>query len=95
MVPTANDIVAARIADWLHRFSWVLMPAWVGRQKPATSASKIKGQIEVINKIPFPVEGSSWNNRKKIITKARKDENTKKNQKIIRFRVFPFSCFRG
>jgi hypothetical protein len=48
MVPTANEMVAARIADWLHWFSWALMPAWVGRQNPATKASRINGQIEFI-----------------------------------------------
>jgi hypothetical protein len=53
MVPTANEIVAARMADWLHWFSCVLMPAWVGRQNPATTARRINGQIEVIINIPF------------------------------------------
>ena len=74
MVPTANDMVAARIADWLQRLSCVLMPAWVGRQNPAARASKIYGQIEVIDFVPFRIEDLRRINLKQPITKARKHE---------------------
>jgi hypothetical protein len=68
------------------------MPAWVGRQNPATKASKINGQIEVIYVVPFQVEDPDPKEPEKIITKERKHE---KSKKLIRFRVFQYSCLKS
>jgi hypothetical protein len=36
------------------------MPAWAGKQNPAAIASKINGQTEGINQVPFPLISPPW-----------------------------------